>query len=114
MNPRDPKDMRRLWMLALFAVAAIVFSDAARASTPRDAERVAWYLKGEGDLIFGARGWTVSRLTCRPLPGRYIACKFRLNNLAAPSLCSTGRFKIDHFRVTGQWARPQQCGAPPA
>lgn len=112
MTPNDL--IPRFMLAALVAVAALILVGTAHSSTPRDADRAAWYLKGEGDVLIGGKGWTISRLTCTRTTGVYVGCRLKINSLAASSLCSRGLFRVSHFHVDGQWTKPKPCGAPPS
>jgi hypothetical protein len=95
-------------------VGLLLFPPAARPATGHDAELVSWYLKGEGDAVFGSRGWTIGKLACTAHP-RFVSCLLRLDSRAGSSLCSHGRFNIAHFGVAGQMTTPATCkGGPPA
>lgn len=89
----------------LFVVAAI-WPSTALAST--GSEKVAWYLRGEADIVFGARGWTVGSLTCKTA-GQKFRCNIRIDSKAGHSLCSHGLFRLDRFSVSGLFSAPKPC-----
>jgi hypothetical protein len=98
-----------LWLLAITLMAA-----SANASTKLDATKVAWYLKGEGDVILPTLGQVLLSTKCQPTATKYVVCT---NRSVTPdfkkSLCTTGKFFIKDFAVVGQFAKPKPCSKGP-
>ena len=92
-----------LWLLS------IVLTAAAKASTQNDALKVAWYLKGEGDAVLPASGFTIVKLDCRPTKTKYVVCAFRLKGNGQLYCPKPSRFYIKGFAVVGQLAPPRPC-----
>lgn len=93
---------RWLCLGALLAAVALAPSPAS-ASTPRDAERVLWYLRGQLQLAAAERGWTVQELGCRPRPrGRYVYCWTRVYIPAQrKSFCQNALYRTRGDRIAG-------------
>lgn len=91
------------------ALAAV---QAAHASTPRDAERVLWYLRGQLQLATGERGWAILELGCRPRPsGQWVYCWTRVYIPSARKMfCQHALYRTTGATLTGQHeSAPKPC-----
>lgn len=94
--------------LALVLIALTVVG-AAKASTPGDVVKVAWYLKGEGDATFVGSHAHVTKLVCHPSTGPKVRCELTVAGYRPYPVCSTGLFLIHDFAVYGEWSTPVRC-----
>lgn len=90
------------------AVAAV---QSAHASTPREAERVEWYLRGQADVVFPNHGWTVQELRCRPTRTAFAYCWIRAYMPEKRrSYCSHALYRTKGHGLVGRAeSQPRPC-----
>lgn len=84
---------------------------AAHASTPREAERVLWYLRGQADVVFPNYGWTVQEIGCRPTRGPFAYCWIRVYRPEKrKSYCGHALYRTKGHAIVGRdESTPKPC-----
>jgi hypothetical protein len=111
-----------LWLIAaelamvfgVLTLAGIAHADPSNGIS--DVAKVAWYLKGEGDVVLASQqnGMKVTHLTCTATSTPAVACSLVVNEARVGNFCSHGRFTIHGFTVNGQFSNPKRCHITPS
>lgn len=91
--------------------AALILASSSAASTPREAEHVLWYLRGQSQIAFEPRGRTTQALGCRPTSGRFVYCWIRVYMPEQrASFCAHALYRATGDAIVGKTSKPKRCG----